>query len=95
MNLFKKLLQEISIRNDIINLCIGIGLLISILFVFLLPQNPYPILSACFFGGAMNLMNGLRLMKEPLRRTNGITFIMLGVIVIVLGFIIVNLMKAA
>ena len=92
MNLLKKLLQEISIRNDLINLCIGIGLLISILLIFLLPNNPYPILSACIFGGCMNLMNGLRLMKEPARKMNGITFIMLGVIVMVLGFIIMNLM---
>lgn len=95
MNLLKKLLQEISIRNDIINLILGLGLLVSILLIFLLPNNPYPILSACIFGGFVNLMNGLRLMKEPIRKMNGVTFIMLGIIVMVLGFVIVNIMKAA
>jgi hypothetical protein len=97
MNKFKKQLEEYSLRNnrinlvDLINMVVGVALIVSLVIIFQYPTNRYAILTACLSGGVMNILNGIKQMKDPKRKMTGLTFIMMGVIVIVLGFIIMEM----
>jgi hypothetical protein len=97
MNILKKLLEEgISGENklnwiDLINTIAGIALIVSLILIFNYPTNRYAILAACLSGGLVNIISGLKQSKDPKRKMTGLTFVMLGVIVIVLGFIIVEM----
>jgi uncharacterized membrane protein HdeD (DUF308 family) len=89
---FKKLLEEFSLKADIINTLMGIALIVSLILIFLNPNNQYAILIACISGGLMNIQNGLKLMKDPKKKTTGMSFLLLGAIVIILGFIIITML---
>jgi uncharacterized membrane protein HdeD (DUF308 family) len=89
---FRKLLKELSLKSDIINLLVGIVLIVSLILIFQNPLNKYAILAACISGGLMNIMNGLKQMKDPKKKTSGMSFLMMGSIVIALGFIVIELL---
>ncbi len=97
MNKFKKQSEEhISKDNrvnfiDLINLIVGVTLIVSLVLIFQHPTNRYAILSACLSGGLMNILNGIKQMKDPKRKMTGLTYLMMGVLVIVLGFIIIEM----
>jgi hypothetical protein len=97
MNRFKKQLEEFSSVSskvnilDLINTIVGIVLIVSLILIFQNPMNRYAILAACISGGLVNVLNGVKQMKDPKRKMTGLTFIMMGVIVIVLGFIIIEM----
>ena len=97
MNKFKKQLEENLSKNsriniiDLINTVVGVALIVSLILIFQQPTNRYAILAACFSGGSMNILNGLKQVKDPKRKITGITYIMMGVVVIFLGFIIIEL----
>ncbi len=90
MDRFKKLFKDFSLKTDIINIFIGIALITSLVIIYLDPNNKYAILAACLAGGLMNMVSGFKMMKNPKRRNLSMSFIMLGVIIIFLGFYIVN-----
>ncbi len=92
MDKLKKLLKEFSLKSDVINTLVGIVLIVSLILIFRNPYNQYAILAACIAGGLMNIMNGLKLMKDPKKKTAGMPFLMMGSIVIILGFIIVEML---
>jgi hypothetical protein len=91
----KKLLKEFSLKRDIVNSIIGLALVVSIILIFQNPNNPYAIMLACAAGGLMNIMNGLNMIKDPKKKMMGMSFIMMGIILATLGFIIIDLMKKA
>jgi hypothetical protein len=91
----KKLLEKFTLKSDIINLILGIALIVSLILIYQNPMNKYAILAACISGGLMNIMNGMKLMKDPKKRTSGITFVMMGIIVLFLGFFIVEILNKA
>jgi hypothetical protein len=97
MNKFKKLLDKFSSGSskinllDLINTIVGIVLIVSVILIFQNPMNRYAILAACISGGLVNILNGVKQMNDPKRKTTGLTFLMMGVIVIVLGFIIIEM----
>jgi hypothetical protein len=88
----KKQLKKLSLKSDVINTIIGIALIVSLIFVFINPTNRYAILAACLMGGMLNLMNGLKQRKDPIRKSMGMSLIMMGVIVILLGFVILRML---
>lgn len=92
MDNFKKQLKKFSLKSDLINTMIGIALAVSLVCIFINPMNRYAILAACILGGLLNLMNGLKQMKDPVRKSMGMTLIMMGIIVIVLGFVIIGML---
>jgi uncharacterized membrane protein HdeD (DUF308 family) len=92
VDIFRKLLKELSLKSEIINLLVGIVLIVSLILIFQNPLNQYAILAACTSGGLMNIMNGLKQMKDPKKKTSGMSFLMMGCIVIALGFIVVELL---
>jgi hypothetical protein len=97
MNKFKKQLEEYASRNnkvnivDLINTMVGVVLIVSLVLIFQQPTNRYAILAACLSGGLMNILSGTKQMKDPKRKVTGLTFIMMGAIVIGLGFIIMEM----
>lgn len=85
-----KFLANILLKNNIIIALLGIILLGSIMVISKYPECRTAILASCISGGLINIMNGLRINKDPKRRTAGMPFIMLGAIIIVMGFFIIN-----
>lgn len=91
MNDPKKQSKKPSVTIDIINTVAGIALIVSVVLIFVFPYNHYAILAACISGGFVNIMNGLKQRREPGRRSMSMTLIMMGVIVIFLGFVIISI----
>ncbi len=97
MNKLKKLLEDFSSGSnkinilDLINTIVGIALIVSLILIFQNPMNRYAILAACISGGLVNILNGVKQTRNPKSKMTGMTFIMMGVIVIVLGFIIIEM----
>lgn len=97
MNKFMKQFKEDSPGHnqihfvDLINTIVGVALVVSLVLIFQHPENRYAILAACLSGGLMNILNGLKQMKDVRRRMMGMTFLMMGAIVIVLGFLIIQM----
>jgi predicted membrane channel-forming protein YqfA (hemolysin III family) len=88
----RKFLKQFTLKSDIINLLVGIALIVSLIFIYQNPLNKYAILAACVSGGLINIMNGLKLIKDPKKKTSGMTYLMMGSIVVILGFIIVEIL---
>jgi uncharacterized membrane protein HdeD (DUF308 family) len=84
----KKDVWKFPLKSDMINVIVGIVLIVSLIFVYRNPYNTFAILTACVAGGLINILNGLNTMKDPKRKTTGATFLMMGIFLIVLGFII-------
>jgi hypothetical protein len=91
----KKLFEKFTLKSDVINLLVGIILIASLILIYQNPLNKYAILAACTSGGLMNIMNGMKLMKDPKKKTTAMTFLMMGGIVIFLGFLIVEILNKA
>ena len=97
MNKFKKQFEEYASKNnrigmvDLINTIVGVALIVSLILIFQHPTNRYAILAACLSGGLMNLINGVKQMKNPKQKMTGLTLFMMGVIEIFLGFIIMGM----
>ncbi len=97
MSKLKEQLKDFSSKNnklnwmDLFNTIVGIALIVSLFLVFQNPGNRYAILAICLSGGLMNVLNGLKQWKDPKRKMMGMTFFMLGIIVIALGFIIMDI----
>lgn len=90
MEKLKKLFKEYSLRSDLVNSLLGIVLIVALILLFLYPYNRYAILTACSSGGLINISNGLKLMKDPKKTTTGMTFLMMGGILIFVGFFIIK-----
>lgn len=88
MNKDKKERSKFLLKSDMINVIVGVILVVSLIFVYQNPYNTIAILTACIAGGLINLMNGFKTMKDPKRKTTGLTYLMTGIVIIVLGFII-------
>lgn len=91
MNDPKKQSKKPSLAIDIVNTVAGIALIVSVILIFIFPYNHFTILTACISGGFMNIVNGLKQRKEPGRRSMSMALIMMGVIVIFLGFVIISM----
>ena len=91
MNDPKKQSKKPSVTIDLINTVAGIALIVSVVLIFVFPYNHFAILAACISGGFINIMNGLKQKKEPGRKSMAMSLIMMGVIVILLGFVIISI----
>ncbi|MDF2510552.1 MAG: hypothetical protein K0S04_418 [Herbinix sp.] len=86
----KNLLEKLINKNIRINTVLSIILVVALFYFFLKPNSRYAILAACFAGGLINVNNGMTMWREPAKRTVGMSYLMFGVIIIALGFIIVR-----
>ena len=88
MNVIKKLLEKFSAKYDILITLVGVALLIIVVIIFMNPGNMTVILTACIACGTINILQGMKLMKDSKKRMTGTSYLCLGIIVIVVGFII-------
>lgn len=89
MEKLKHLIEKFSFFHKIKTI-MGIALFVLLIICYLFPNNKIVILTACIAGGLINVINGLELMKDPKRMMTGMTFLMMGVIIIIVGFIIIK-----
>ena len=88
MDGFKKLMKVLSLKSEIINTILGIVLIISLVFIYRSPENKYAILLACTAGGLINMISGMKIIKDPIKKMSGMTFLLTGIVLIVLGYVI-------
>ena len=93
MNKTKKFLEKIVSKSSIINLILGIVLLLSLVIIFHNPYNRYAILAGCTCCGLVNMFNGLKMMQGTKNKQMGMSYLMLGAIIIVAGFIVIQYVK--
>ncbi|HWT73892.1 MAG TPA: hypothetical protein VN258_04115 [Mobilitalea sp.] len=93
MNGWNKLLKKLSIKRVSINIIAAIVLLISMVILYLRPNNQFAIIMACAAGGLMNMMFGFHVMKDPKKKSTGMAYVLFGLIIVGLGFYIVQYIR--
>lgn len=93
VNNLKKLLKKISLKSDIINIVLGVAFIISLIAIFQNPTNRIAILTASSSGGVLNAMFGVKMMKDPKRKSTGMSYVLIGIIIVALGFYLIELVK--
>ncbi len=93
MNRWKKLLEEFSLKSDLMITLMGIALIVSLFFIYKDPVNGNAILVAAMSGGGINLINGFKLVKDPKKKTTGYSYLMMGIIVILLGYVLKSIIS--
>ena len=89
MNKQSSLIEKLR-KSMKINTVLSMVLIIALFYYFLVPNSQYAILAACFAGGLINVNNGMNMWREPVKRTIGMSYLLFGIIIIALGFIIVR-----
>jgi hypothetical protein len=84
----KKLMKVLTLKSYIINTVLGILLIIALVFIYKDPYNKHAFLLASSAGGLINIINGIKIIKDPVKKMTGMTFLMTGVFIIVIGYII-------
>lgn len=86
MNKLIKFLKEYALLYDIINTLLGIALIIFMILFFVNPKNHVILFVAFLIGGSMNIINGLKFMKDPKKKNIGMSSVLLGAIIIFVGY---------
>ena len=82
-NFFKNKEQVFDTANMILGL-----LMLTALVVFWKTGNKFSMFAIIFSGGAMNICNGLRYLKQKGRRQMGYSMILFGVVILVLCLVL-------
>lgn len=90
MNNLRKLLERVSKKSSIINALAGILLVLALVIIYRNPNNQFAILTACIAGGIMNMMFGINARKDPKRKMTAMSYVLMGVILIGLGFYLIR-----
>lgn len=93
MNKQKKLLQDHNLLIDILNTLLGVALIIFLIFIFKNPRDKRVIMTAFFIGGSMNILNGIKYLKTSKKNAMGTTSVILGIIIIFIGYAITNIFQ--
>ncbi len=83
-------IEKLIKKNFKINTILSMVLSIALFYFFLKPDSQYAILVACLAGGLINVTNGMAMLKDTAKKAVGMNYILFGVIIIALGFIIVR-----
>ncbi|HHV13549.1 MAG TPA: hypothetical protein GXX75_25115 [Clostridiales bacterium] len=86
----KKWFEELLKKNIKINTVLAMVLVVALFFFYLKPDSKIAVLVACFAGGFMNMLNGIPMWKDPVKRTTGMSYLLFGAVIIALGFIIIQ-----
>jgi uncharacterized membrane protein HdeD (DUF308 family) len=86
----KKLLEKLSHKSNLLITIVGVILLICLIMVALFPHSGLVILLACIACASMNLLQGIKYLQDVKKQAVGWSVIMLGIIIIVAGFIVYN-----
>lgn len=86
MRKIRELLKNKAMLNDFFNLFLGIVMMVA-LFLYGTTKSTGSMYLVIFSGGAMNLSGGYQLYQKKTRKNTGISMMMLGTIILILGFI--------
>jgi len=89
-----ELLNDLSFLLDIINTVLGIILIILIVLILQHPYSNFMFTAAFIVGGSMNILNGVKLLKDPKKKSIGLSFLLMGIIIIFIGITVVNFIHA-
>lgn len=86
----RKLLQrlkELQLSYDRINAYLGILLVVLLVLNFVYPNRAFLLIAAFSAGGLINVMNGLKVIKDKSKRNMGVSYIFFGILIILIGFL--------
>ncbi len=87
---FLKFVKNKEMILDTVNIVLGL-LMLTALVVFWKTGNKISMFTIIFSGGAMNLCNGYRYIKQKDRKQLGYSTILFGTVILVLGVILLLL----
>ncbi len=91
----KKLIQgiiKLQLSYDLILTVLGIILVVFLVLTFLNPGNSIFLIAAFTAAGLINVVNGLKIIRDKRKRSIGMNYIFFGIIIIFAGVIISSLM---
>jgi uncharacterized membrane protein HdeD (DUF308 family) len=88
MNNIEKVIKDNKLLLDIVNVILGIVIIILFVLVFFNPQNKYLFLAAFEVSGFMNIVNGLRQIKDNSKKHMGKFFLLSGIIIMAIGILL-------
>ncbi len=91
MKTFRHLLKEFKLHYDMAISLLGLALVAIIFLLFKYPQNRYLLLAAFVSGGLLNAVNGLKIMKDPKKKNMGMSYLLMGLILIFIGMMVINI----
>lgn len=92
MNGLKKRFKDIILIRKFFSASLGLVFVASLMILFQNPLNQYAVLAICISAGLMNVQNGIKYMEDSKKKTMGMTSLMMGAIVILLGFLIMDIL---
>lgn len=90
MNRLKKIWKQFHLSYDILISIFGIALIIFLFLSIRNPEKRVVLLAAFISGGSINILNGLKIVKDKKKRNTAMSYILFGVLIILFGFIMIN-----
>jgi len=88
LNRIQKWLKNKEAVADTVNMILGL-LMLTALVIFWKTGNKFSMYAIIVSGGAMNVCNGLRYLKQKGRRQMGYSMILFGVVILVLCLVLI------
>lgn len=82
-----KHLKESKLTLDYIIVCLGLVLITFLVLTLLNPKNSLYVVFAFATAGLINILNGMKIGKDKKRRNMGLTYILFGVVLFIIGCI--------
>lgn len=94
MHKLVKRLKELYLSYDRIGAYLCILLVIFLVLYFLYPGQVYFLIGAFATGGLINVVSGLKVLKDKKKQNLGISYIFFGILIILIGFLTIRLFMA-
>lgn len=87
MNRFIQKVKDLKLTYDIIITVLGIVLIVFLVLIFRNPKNNFFTLVAFVSAGGINILNGLKIVKDKKKRNMGVSYILFGIVIMFLGYL--------
>lgn len=88
MSKVEKIIKDNKLLLDIVNVILGIVIIILFILVYLNPHNRYLFFAAFEVSGFMNIVNGIRQIKDNSKKQRGSFFLLSGIIIMIIGIML-------
>lgn len=88
LELFKKK----EMLTDVFNVLLGLLLCGSIVVVCMNPGNRTALLCLFFSGAGVNIGNGIKMCRDPKQRNIGYSMLLLGAVILIIGFYVLTVL---
>ncbi len=86
----RKLLQrlkELRLSYDRMIAYLSIILVVLLILNFIIPNQKFLLFAVFTAGGMINVMNGLKIVRDKKKRNIGMSYIFFGILIILIGFL--------